>query len=212
MAALMVWGATTAVAGGPTSVVVNSPETKKAAMLAYSDKEYGRLQRLLDEPVAGSWEKVPQNVSESGHRLNVIWLAHDISPWRVESVHPIGSRPDGAVWIHTFTNVSEEPKSHWHLAKHPAELRSLLGELGVLGEGTGRDDTAQAADAGSAAVRVGSATSSQDGAGWSANWWWAAPGAAAGAVLALMLRPFATRLTRDRWRREPGPRQELRDA
>ncbi len=47
------------------------------------------------------------------------------------------------------------------------------------------------------------------------DWWWAAPGLAAGAVLALVLRPYALRgaaAVRDRRNRDDdGPRQQLLD-
>ncbi|MGH1555107.1 hypothetical protein ACRAWF_34080 [Streptomyces sp. L7] len=65
-------------------------------------------------------------------------------------------------------------------------------------------------DAETSTVRVTVGDKDDDGT----DWWWAIPGAAAGAVLALVMRPFALRLSPNRWRkgREPEPRQELRDV
>ncbi len=64
-------------------------------------------------------------------------------------------------------------------------------------------------DTATTTVRVAAQDKGDDTDGW-----WAIPGAGAGAVLALALRPFAARLPLGRWRRrrEPGPRQELRDV
>ena len=64
-------------------------------------------------------------------------------------------------------------------------------------------------DAGAVATETAVARSSTADDG--TEWWWALPGLAVGAVLALVLRPFALRMRGDRVRRERGPRQELRD-
>jgi hypothetical protein len=166
------------------------------------------------------------------HQINVTWLAHDISPWRLDRVFPVESTSK-AVWIHTAANVPENLNGYWHRADHPARLRALLKELGVMGQATGEGytgvfpapwqseetDPAAVPDADTATatatakVTVG-APKADDGTDWWANWWWTVPGAATGAALALVLRPFGSRVLWDRWRRgkEPGPRQELRDV
>nr|WSY52350.1 hypothetical protein OG999_21010 [Streptomyces sp. NBC_00886] len=224
--ALMVWGASEASAGGPTSVLVTSPTSGQATALYYSDEEYGALQQLLGPEGQGTRDKPPEADLARARQINVTWLAHDISPWRIDRVFPVESKPQ-AVWIHTAADVWENTQlnGYWHRAEKPAQLRALLEKLGVMGKDTGDgysgilpapwqsaepDPATAAPDTGTeSTVRV---TVSDKGQG--TDWWWAIPGAAAGAVLALVLRPFAARLPLDRWRkgREPGPRQELRDV
>jgi hypothetical protein len=224
--ALMVWGASDAAAGGPTSVLVTSPESGRAKALYYSDEQYGKLQQLLGPEGKGVRDKPPEADLAHAHQINVTWLAHDISPWRIDRVFPVESRPQ-AVWIHTAADVPENTNlnGYWHRAGHPAQLRALFEKLGVLGksggdgysgifpapwQSAGPAPTTVAPDAGTGTTKV---QVSLPDKGSGTGWWWAIPGAAAGAVLALVLRPFAARLPLDRWRkgREPGPRQELRD-
>ncbi|GCB46587.1 hypothetical protein SNL152K_3885 [Streptomyces sp. NL15-2K] len=222
--ALMVWGASSASAGGPTSVLVVSPQSTETASLYYSDKEYGELERLLGQPGTGTRDKPPEAALTAARQINVTWMAHDVSPWRLDRVFPMTDADD--VWIHTAADLTETVNGHWHRAQHPDRLRALLKKLGVMGKTSAEgapaifpapsetDDTA-AAPAGSAdpadtttvTVRAGTPPTVDD-----TEWWWALPGAAAGAVLALVLRPYVRRMPWDRLRREPGPRQELRDV
>lgn len=218
---LTVWGASSAAAGGPTSVLVTSPESGEAHALYYSDERYGTLQELLGPPDTGTRDKPPEADLTQARQINVTWLAHDISPWRIDRLFPVGSRPQ-ALWIHTAADVSENENlnGYWHRAEHPAQLRALLKKLGVMGKDSGDGYTGifptplqsaaatPHADTETATLRVATPTKDHG-----TDWRWALPGAAAGAVLALVLRPFAARLPLNRWRkeREPGPRQELRD-
>ncbi|MFF4837650.1 hypothetical protein [Streptomyces sp. NPDC001315] len=217
--ALMVWGASSALAGGPTSVLVTSPASGEATALYYSDKEYDQLQQLLGPTNSGTRDKPPEADLVRARQINVTWMAHDIAPWRMDQVFPVESKP-GAVWIHTAANVPESPNGYWHRADHPAQLRALLTELSVMGKVTGEGYTgifpapwqsepsaATTPDTKTTTLRTG--TPATDGG---IDWWWGLPGAAAGAVLALLLRPLVARLPLDRLRREPGPRQELRDV
>ncbi|MGH1555106.1 hypothetical protein ACRAWF_34075 [Streptomyces sp. L7] len=96
--ALMVWGASGAAAGGPTSVLVTSPTSGQAAALYYSDEQYGELQQLLGPEGRGTRDKPPEADLTRARQINVTWLAHDISPWRIDRVFPVESRPQ-AVWI-----------------------------------------------------------------------------------------------------------------
>ncbi|NNN37806.1 hypothetical protein HLK59_47330 [Streptomyces sp. S3(2020)] len=231
---LALWGAGSASAGGPTSVLIVSPESTETASLYHSDEEYGELQRLLGEPGGGSADKPPEADLITGPQINVTWMLHDVTPWRVDRVYPAADST--AVWIHTAANLDASANGTWHRAEQPAVLRGLLGDLGVMGEASDGDysveypppwdmygkDTEKAetegeAGAGAAEPTAAAAPAQRPGPGDGADWWWALPGLAAGAVLALVLRPFATRLPEvpalRRWRvREPGPRQELRDV
>lgn len=225
---LTLWGAGSASAGGPTSVLIVSPESTETASLYHSDKEYGQLQRLLGEPGAGSADKPPEADLITGPQINVTWMLHDVTPWRVDRVYPAADSE--AVWIHTAANLDASTNGTWHRAEQPAGLRGLLENLGVMGEASDGDysveyppawdmygtDT-EKAEAEATEPTPAAAPAQRPGSGDGADWWWALPGLAAGAVLALVLRPFATRLPEvpalRRWRvREPGPRQELRDV
>jgi len=229
--ALVLLRAPSAVAGGPTSVLVVCPESAETAARYYSDKEYGQLQRLLGEPDTGSRE-APPSLERAGtsRQINVTWLVHDVTPWRVDRVYPNASGTK-AVWIHTAPQAPQSMNGYWHEAQQPTELRALLKRLGVMGKpspsGAGGirpgpsqsvDATAQAGDtppAGTTPTPSAAAAAKHDGA----DWWWAIPGVAAGAALALALRSFVIGPSRAVWpparwtrKHEPGPRQELRDV
>ncbi|WP_246041036.1 hypothetical protein [Streptomyces cadmiisoli] len=221
--ALLMGSAPVASAGGPTSVLIVSPESTRTAALYSTDEEYDRLQQLLGEPSTATAVKPPEADLSRARLINVTWMVHDVSPWRYDQVYP--SSEDGKVWIHTSRNLPDTVNGVWHRAERPAELRTLLEGLGVLGpaaeKGSGgvlpQDGPSQESAAGDGAgsgASGGEAAASPTGAaaaGAGSGWWWALPGAAAGAVLALVLRPFAGRVPLGRLRPEPGPRQELRD-
>ncbi|MEU9332165.1 hypothetical protein AB0D49_03245 [Streptomyces sp. NPDC048290] len=228
--ALLLWAAPGASAGGPTSVLIVSPQSLESAALYYSDEEYGKLEGLLSSPGKGSSTAPPRVQEAQTRQINVTWMAHDISPHRFDRVFLV---PDSeTVWIYTTLNPPVETGT-WHLAADPLALRALLSELGVVGkfsdggssgvfpapleldsEGIAEEPAAeptaeQAAESSRPAAAATTASDTED-------WWWALPGLAAGAVLALALRPLALRLpatieTARLRRREGGPRQELRD-
>ncbi|MGP4044928.1 hypothetical protein [Streptomyces sp. 2A115] len=234
---LVLLGAPSATAGGPTSVLVVSPESAQGAGLYYSEKEYGELERLLGPPGGGTGEEPPGLAVGSGRQINVTWMLHDVSPWRVDRVY-LDSPRGKDVWIHTATQVPESMNGYWHKAEQPSEVRALFKKLDVLGEPSGdgagaiypapweqTGDAASAAPAAPAEPPRATATATADDG---TDWWWAIPGLATGAVLALVVRPFVVRLrgvpgvlgvsgvlgvlSLGRWReREKGPRQELRD-
>ncbi|MER6984558.1 hypothetical protein ABT317_48340, partial [Streptomyces carpinensis] len=203
--AVMVWGASFAAAGGPTSVLVTSPQSGEAGALYSSEKEYRQLERLLGPAGSGSRDKPPEADLVHTRQINVTWMAHDISPWRLDRVFPVTGK--NAVWIHTAANVPDSLNGYWHRAEQPARLRALLGKLGVMGKASDQgytgifpvpwewetatpetaapDTTTPDADTGQK-VQVTASAAGGDGTGW----WWAIPGAAAGAVLALVLRPL----------------------
>ncbi|GAA3814591.1 hypothetical protein [Streptomyces chiangmaiensis] len=194
MLALLVWGASSAAAGGPTSVLVTSPESGEATARYFSDEEYGQLEQLLGPPDTGTRDKPPEADLVDTRQINVTWLAHDISPWRLDRVFP-GSGTD-AVWIHTAAHVLESPNGYWHRAEDAARLRTLLKKLGVMGRtsDTGYSGVlpmpwqSDVPATSSADVRTAPATVAAPEAGGT-NWWWAITGAGAGAVLTLVLPP-----------------------
>ncbi|MFK4019424.1 hypothetical protein [Streptomyces albogriseolus] len=211
--ALLLWSSPPASAGGPTSVLIVSATTGKTASLYHADKRYTELERLLGPLHQGTRTKPPRLATASGQHINVTWMVHDVTPWRVDQI----ALPDGSqeAWIHTSTRITDGDDGVWHRATSPAKLRALLSQLGVTATGASapaaqpspREDLHMApAQAAAPATDEGT-----DGAAW----WWAVPGLAAGAVLALVLRPYALRgaaAVRDRGGRGDGPRQELLDV
>lgn len=212
--ALALWGAPAASAGGPTSVLVVSPESGETASLYCSDEEYGELERLLGPRGAGIRTKPPEANLLAARQINVTWMAHDVSPWRLDQVFPLADGDE--VWIHSAENLPEV-NGRWHRTKNPAQLRALLKDLGVMGKVSGKGHAifprpAQEPGSDAGAVEAEASAVASSAADDGTDWWWALPGLAAGVVLTLVLRPFALRRPWDRLRGEPGPRQELRDV
>ncbi|QDQ13306.1 hypothetical protein [Streptomyces spectabilis] len=173
-------GTPDASAGGPTSVIVTSPESAETASLYYADEEYDRLETLLGRNTEGTREHPPGLEVGTGRQINVTWLIHDVSPWRVDRVYPDGKGP---VWIHTSTDL-ESLSGTWHKADRPGALRALLTSLHVLGK---QSDDGRAGIPPSASFRVRTAAEPPVPAakpapdtGW--GWPWAIPSAAAGAL------------------------------
>ncbi|MFJ6574219.1 hypothetical protein ACIQNU_43195 [Streptomyces sp. NPDC091292] len=237
---LVLLGAPTATAGGPTSVLVVSPESAQARAFYYSDREYDELMRLLGQAERDG-EKPPEDLKlgNAGRQINVTWMAHDISPWRLDRVFP-DQRGTDAVWIHTTQTMSDIGEGTWHRAKEPKELRTLVKKLGLMGkaspQGAGgifpepatapEETAAPETEVSETAAPAPHASAAKASTGPSENWWWSVPGLAAGALLALFLRPIALRAATTgpvaSWRRrgkdrdgdrdrDPGLRQELRD-
>ncbi|MEV0176705.1 hypothetical protein AB0I00_37045 [Streptomyces sp. NPDC050803] len=223
--ALLGWGAAPASAGGPTSALLVSPESGRTTGLYYSDREYGQLDSLLQ---AGTLGKPPED-ARAERQISVTWLIHDTSPWRIDRIYPVTDGTD--VWVHQTMNITEPTKGSWYRVPQPDRLRALLTDLDMLGKVAPGDVSSPFSlrevyeTAADAAVAPGAAQSTEpadtaapapreqaSGAGDRTDWWWALPGAAAGAALALVLRPFAVRLPFSGVRGEPGPRQELRDV
>ncbi len=132
--ALIVWAASPASAGGPTSVLVVSPESQETASAYCSDKAYSELERLLGPVGKGTRERPSEAVSASARRFNVTWLVHDVTPWRVDRVFMAEAGQDA--WIHTAERFNESPNGLWHRAEDPTHLYKVLYSLGVMGERT----------------------------------------------------------------------------
>ncbi|MCX4533155.1 hypothetical protein OHA79_28355 [Streptomyces sp. NBC_00841] len=226
-----------AVAGGPTTVLVASPDSGKATALSVSDPRYTRLEALLGPAGEGDKER-PQSLDGAvgTRQINVTWMVHDLEPMRTDRVFP-GDDPD-TVWIHTASEVPYTYRGYWHRAKKPAELVALFKQLGLLGKKSSEEayaalfpqpweDSGQSAPLGRAAgpapapwpaASASAAPAAARAVGSSDRFngvWWAVPGLVAGAALALALRPLAARRGGGggggRYGRETGPRQELLD-
>ncbi|MFI9581084.1 hypothetical protein ACIHCQ_04440 [Streptomyces sp. NPDC052236] len=222
-----------AVAGGPTSVLLTSPESGETASLYTSDKDYGTLSDLLGpdgQGVAnGQKDQPPPETMEVETRLiTVTWMVHDVQPWRVDRIYP-GGQPD-STWIYTSVYEGDaQQKGSWHQAQEPAKLTRLLKKLGVMGKKTGEGGTNlypptwEQGDEGTASTGATAPDTRQDNAAAASagddttDWWWAIPGLVAGAALTLVARPMVARLPRPPFGRggtpepEPGPRQQLLD-
>ncbi|MFJ9802149.1 hypothetical protein [Streptomyces wuyuanensis] len=209
-----------AAAGGPTSVLIVAPESGEATGLYGSSAEYRRLSSLLDDgAVTAGADRPPGLDRVTGvRRINMAWMLHDITPWRLDRVYP--SEDGRSVWIHTARGLPESFAGSWHRAAEPRELTALLRKLGVAGErGVGQGGLAVPPgppweDGGTAAPRSGEAPAAR--LGGTGDWWWAIPVLAAGAVLGAALRPPAARLPHRgglgaSGDRDRGPRQQLLD-
>ncbi|MDX3852259.1 hypothetical protein [Streptomyces sp. AK02-01A] len=233
----LTWGfAPSAMAGGPTSVLIASPESEETAALYYTDKEYAELTRqlgALEEPApkAPGQKERPRSLDGAlgSRQINVTWMLHDVRPWRVDRVYT--SADLSTIWIATLPQPSPRQEVSWHRAEQPAALRALLKKLGLMGEKTGAGLSGGMAPppaveaGGSAAGAAGpdvparereEATASA-AADDSAVWWWAAGALGAGTAIGLVLRPLAGRLPRPPFggRGGPGtggPRQQLLDV
>lgn len=139
-----------AVAGGPTSVLITSPESAESASLYFSDAEYEALSKQLDGQDMGALpegqEKRPAAVDSAvgSRQINVTWMIHDVQPWRLDQVYP--SADLSTVWIHTSTDIQGIQTGVWHKAKQPAALRALLKRIGVMGEKNGHGVAVPPAD------------------------------------------------------------------
>ncbi|WP_405660275.1 hypothetical protein [Streptomyces sp. RK9] len=209
-----------AAAGGPTSVLLTSPESAETASLYREGKRYAELETLLGPTAKGEREQPPGLSLGATRQINVTWLVHDVRPWRVDRVYPEPSAAkDAAIWIHTSTDP-RTMNGYWHRSPDPSALRSLLKDLGLMGRLSERDhagirpsEAAPAvpespAPARAAAPDADGAGGRASGAGDDSGWHWAIPSAAAGAAAgaAVMYR------LRRRDHGEEPPRQELLDA
>ncbi|MFD5552264.1 hypothetical protein ACFWIA_00300 [Streptomyces sp. NPDC127068] len=217
LALLLGPGVSPAAAGGDTSVLLVAVRSSEATALLAADERYAQLLGLLPQsPGRGRERPLSDEEWEGARQITATWMAHDVSPWRVDRVHVLpadrgGDAPD--VWIETGWDGSLA-HARWQRAVYPAELLAALKSLGLLGR-AGADTTTGPATAGEG---VRTAPVAATGPGPARPWWWAGAGVAVGAPSALLLRSFAGRLRTStatgaaagaRGAREP--RQELRD-
>ncbi|MFF1920980.1 hypothetical protein ACFVW8_10465 [Streptomyces sp. NPDC058221] len=222
--------APSASAGGPTSMLVTSPDTGRTTALPVTAKRFDELGRLLGPSGRGTMERPPSLDEAVGTRqINITWMALDITPARVDRVFP-GDSPD-TVWIHTATEMPTTYRGYWHRAAKPKELIALFTDLGLLGERSNKagytalfpreweDTAAYPAQGGrGAATAASSAPSSASGGHGPSEadgWWWAIPGMAAGGALVMGGQWWTRR--RGGWpgaggqASGTGPRQQLID-
>ncbi|MFF1959722.1 hypothetical protein ACFVWX_22415 [Streptomyces sp. NPDC058220] len=220
-----------AVAGGPTSVLITSPESGETAALYNTDEDYAELLKQLgpleDLAATGGQKELPPSLDTSvaSRQINVTWMVHDVQPWRVDQVHLSTDTP--TVWISTASQMPSPQGGTWHKAKQPAAVHALVRKLGLMGKKNGSGGaisppawetgvSAAPADPNAQAGERKPETRPAAAGGGAASWWWAAAGLAAGTALGLALRPLAGRLPRPPFGRggapgAGGPRQQLLD-
>lgn len=187
----------TAMAGGPTSVMLAAPSNHATTALYYTDDAYQRLSELvMQEPTADPGAPDVHG-SPGTDDIRITWLIHDVQVWRVDRVF---TNIKGEVWIETVRSVDGSALTFdkagiVHKAKDPAALMSLLSGLKLFGEGppprnffTGGSSTAAAPGPANAS---GSVPSSQVAG---PNWWWILIGIAVGATFVAGFRPVVRRL------------------
>ena len=92
-------------AGGPTSVLLTSPGTARAAALYYTDPRYAELEALLHGPEAeGSEATTDYPGTAEDTALNVTWLVHDVSIWRTDQL-VLGAA--GGPWVATWMTLDD---------------------------------------------------------------------------------------------------------
>ncbi|MFC7489298.1 MULTISPECIES: hypothetical protein [unclassified Knoellia] len=191
VAGLFVVGVPSAVAGGPTSVLLANYETGRSAAALNGSSDYTDLQSILGDENPPTAAKAPSALSESAKpTVRMVWLIHDVSPWRIDNVHLDG----GDVWVETYLNPGgADPYAGtptWHQPTRGAELVTVLTTLGVVGAGSSAADAA-AAGLGALATQATDTTVAAPATG--APWWLAVTlavlGIAFGAILGRRVGP-----------------------
>lgn len=207
LTAVLLLPAGSASAGGPTSVLLVSPETRQTASLYATDADYGLLLKALGEKFelpddAPSWRAGPGSTD-----VNVTWLIHDVQVWRIDQIKLSAK---GEPWVQTRTTfdgpIDLGASVGWHRPADPGALLGLLEKLGLLDHKTSIGESASITETSSAPVAAGSAAGDPDG------WWWLASGLVGGLLIGVAGRPAARALSQLRQRRaHREPRQQLVD-
>lgn len=196
VAGLFVLGVPSAVAGGPTSVLLANYETGRSAAALNGSPAYSELQSILgDETAPAGSSTPPAAVKESDPQVRLVWLIHDVSPWRIDNVHVAGTD----VWVETWFDTSgTDPYAGsptWHQPARGADLVTRLSALGVLGtgtSGTGGTTSAQGAPAPDA-VTDALSEPSPSGVSWALAVGLALVGVLVGTVLGTLVARRGTR-------------------
>ena len=105
-------------AGGPTSVLLTSPGTARAAALYYTDPRYAELEALLHgQEAEGSEGTTRYPGAAEDTALNVTWLIHDVSIWRTDQL-VLGAA--GGAWVATWMTLDDGgDDGAWRPASRP---------------------------------------------------------------------------------------------
>lgn len=202
-------------AGGPTSVLIVNPTTGAASGIYVTDSDYDLLLGALDPRPGKIQESVNLSAGPGTSAINITWLVHDVSVWRIDHV-----RLDlaGDILVQTRSPVGAEPGvltgGEWHVAGDGKTLVDILWRHGIIGDAAAEMATDRAATGAAHGDTAGTvpdhdaAREAIDDGLLPGGWWWALPGAAFGAALGWW-RPGVAWISR---RRVTGPRIELVDA
>ena len=135
-------------AGGPTSVLLASPQTGRVAALYHTDNAYDRLADAVGafESQTGSTEKPAAVPYDPSGEIRLTWLIHDMSIWRIDRVHT--TEQDG-MWVQTVVstdggNVLEQPGT-WHRPADPKALAAALRDAGLEKTSAAEDNSSSSA-------------------------------------------------------------------
>jgi len=182
-----------AVAGGPTSVLLVSPTRGVAAALYTSDSAYGQLRDLLGENPSQDKDAPDLRGGPGTDALNVTWMIHDVTVWRVDRVFVDA---EGGPWIETVRTMDGESPFESpgvvHRSSDPKELLGLLTTLRLVGPDAVSNQglKTEVAPVLNAPPVTNTASGSEPA---DVDWVWALAGAAAGAMLVVVLRPLVRR-------------------
>ncbi|NGN70020.1 hypothetical protein G5C51_39800 [Streptomyces sp. A7024] len=217
-------------AGGPTSVAVFNAGSWQATALHATSESYDELANAIGElsDQTHALSKAPSSAAlggQEGRQVTATWMIHDVQVWRVDRIH-LDTRDGRPLILRSLTDLSgreAKPTQTWLRAADPEGLRQLLAQLKVdgkqpaqgAGKGGGEATGQPAAAQPDKASDPRAATPDTDAA---TGWWWALPGAAAGALLvwvSLRARPRTGVEGRSRWELldvsepdEPGPGEQ----
>jgi hypothetical protein len=207
---LILTGAGTASAGGPTSVMIVQPDTGRAAALHLSNPSYNVLSDLLKATPRLTDTKAGPDAHSSGQAVRLTWLIHDVQVWRVDEVY---ADAPGGPWIATRESWDGDPLEKtpvWHRSAQPERLVQLLKDLKVLDAAAPvvqYEPPVVQDDAGTVAADVTSPATAEPARVTLDGWRWIVPGVLGGVLLTYL----AVRLSPAWQRRETGPRVELVD-
>ena len=203
-------------AGGPTSVLLASPGTARAAALYYTDPRYAELEALLHGPEAERSETTSDYPGTAGATaLNVTWLVHDVNIWRTDQL-VLGAA--GGPWVATWMPLEDGSLSPgdptWRALNNGDQIKSLVSSLGLLGRARGNAGTGAVLpppvvgvdDSGVADPAESAPAEPRGESRWFTltGWRWAIPGLLLGVVGGLAMRRNS--------RASSGPRQEFIDV
>ncbi|MCW2834474.1 MAG: hypothetical protein JWN68_2427 [Nocardioides sp.] len=184
-------------AGGPTSVLISQPGTGQVTGLYTGTEEYAELEGLLTSSTEAS-EDPP---GSGGTRYTMTWMIHDVSPWRIDSVH---IAPDGTASVSTtFVNDAEPvgvatSESAWRAVTDGEQLAALLDRLFAESPVAAAPPVSEEVPTAAPAVRTPAETRWFTLTGWR----WVVPGVVTGLAIGLLA---------SRGQAPTEPRRELLD-
>jgi hypothetical protein len=123
-------------AGGPTSVLMSSPDQQRVGAAYYSDAAYSGLTAAVGGGQTGPNAPPAGLATGGGEDVRLTWLIHDVQIWRIDRVHLTSAN---GMWIETVVDVSGKGRildlpAHWHRPADEAALVAVLSEAGLLGD------------------------------------------------------------------------------